>query len=115
MKRKIIQFLEKINILGIQNPGKMGFGYATSGLMDYIRERGSIHQFVEEMEKASQKDIFSHEFRLNGAGLKMVWEWNLSKSKIKFYIGGDQKEYYPEFIRVAAVIINEFKFDKEVY
>ena len=115
MKRKIIQFFEQLIIHSILFPGKMGFGRPASGLMDYIRENGSILQFVEEMEKEAQANPFSQEYRLNGAGLKMVWEWNLSKSKIKISIGGDQKEYYPEFMRVATVIIKEFKFDKEVY
>jgi len=115
MHRKIIHFLSELNILGILLPGKVGFGYATSALMEYTTERGSILQFVNEMEKASKKDPFSHEYRLNGAGLKMLWEWNLSKSKIKFVICGDQREYYPEFAKSADILIKENKFNKEVY
>jgi hypothetical protein len=103
MYKNIINFLKELHILGIQNPGKGGFGNATSTLMDAMVEMG-LFNFVDQMEKDAAICI-TNEYRLNNAGLKMLCTWDLSTNEFLIAIGGDQYDYYPEFINKAMDLI----------
>jgi hypothetical protein len=57
----------------------------------------------------------SHEYRLNGAGLKMHWEVqrrNVKTPRFTCSVGGDQAEQYPEFVAKARQLIAEKGFKR---
>jgi len=54
----------------------------------------------------------SHEFRLNGAGLKMYWEVDKETRQFKCSIGGDQQNEYPLFMVKARQLIKWYNFNK---
>jgi len=56
MYKNILNFLKEIHILGIQNPGKEGFGNPTSALMDAMVGMG-LFNFVDQMEKDASISI----------------------------------------------------------
>lgn len=55
----------------------------------------------------------SHEFRLNGAGLKLHWRVNKDTRKFTCYISGDQVDSYPIFVCQVRMAIKSFGFEKE--
>jgi len=114
MHRKLIEFLKDLFVLGIQNPGRPGFGIAVSSFLDVV-ENG-FFAYVCQMENiAINQPNSSQEVRLNNAGLKMVWTWKVKNNRVKIFIGGDQVEYYQEFVEKARGLIKDYNFDKEVY
>lgn len=54
----------------------------------------------------------SHEFRLNGAGLKMYWKVDKETRQFKCSISGDQAREYPFFVAAANQKIKWFGFNK---
>ena len=54
----------------------------------------------------------SHEFRLNGAGLKMNWRVDKETRTFKCNISGDQVNDYPFFVAKARMAIKSYRFNK---
>ncbi len=71
------------------------FGFSCSHLLDDILRIG-----VEGLAGRWANDYTgdSHEYNLNGAGLKMYWRTYPREQKIGITIGGDQKTNYPLFV-----------------
>lgn len=56
--------------------------------------------------------VDSHEMRLNGAGLKMLY--SKKSNDITISICGDQVEDYPEFVKEARKTICHFGFERRL-
>jgi hypothetical protein len=54
----------------------------------------------------------SHEFRLNGAGLKMHWRVDKETRKFTCNVSGDQVCEYPIFVAKAKEIIKCYEFNR---
>ena len=77
---------------GMLVEGITGGGYPLSGLTnDDLKKR----RLVKRIAGATDSD--SHEFRLNGAGLKLYWRLDQEHDLLKISIGGDQAKDYPFF------------------
>ena len=55
--------------------------------------------FIACFLNAEDTSCDSHEFRLNGAGLKLLWV--KYQGRYWMSIAGDQKDLYPEFVKMA--------------
>ena len=62
--------------------------------------------FIKKMSDTQGPD--SHEFRLNGAGLKM--RWLHYKNRMYITISGDQKDLYPVFVNEAEALLKKEGF-----
>lgn len=64
----------------------------------YLLEQMMLYQeeFLNMFVKAPDTCCDSHEIRLNGAGLKLLW-MNY-KGRLWMDIAGDQKDLYPDFV-----------------
>ena len=54
----------------------------------------------------------SHEFRLNGAGLKMYWKVDRQSDGFKCRIGGDQAKDYSLFVAEANQLIEMYGYKR---
>ena len=54
----------------------------------------------------------SHEFRLNGAGLKMWWSVDREGNGFRCRIGGDQAEDYAMFVAEANQLIRSYGYER---
>jgi len=64
----------------------------------YLMEQMVLYQedFLNMFVNAPATCCDSHEFRLNGAGLKLLWmKYN---GRLWMDIAGDQKDLYPDFV-----------------
>lgn len=84
---------------------------------DYTRNGSPVSGLIEQMclyNEPFVKRIMgdrtneSHEFRLNGAGLKMLWRVHRNRLIIK--ICGDQVYMYPEFVEEGRKLVRKFGF-----
>lgn len=77
-----------------------GIGYPLSGLVnDDLSKQRLIKRIVDTT------DSNSHEYRLNGAGLKLYWRIDHMYDLLKISIGGDQANDYPYFVPHVRNII----------
>lgn len=67
----------------------------------YLTENMVLYQerFISQFENARDTRCDSHEIRLNGAGLKLLWI--KYDGRYWFSIAGDQKDLYPRFVATA--------------
>lgn len=109
--------------LAYKNPGPNGWGNPCSNLLESFCLKQE--SFVERIFGDYSND--SHEYRLNGAGLKLYWTvarenkmltdspddncGPISTAIFKARVGGDQANMYPEFVEAA----NEYIKEKYVY
>ena len=115
----LLYFFNELIKIGLRYPGRPGWGNPCSHLIEALvltREK-----FVDRI--CNDYTRSSHEFRLNGAGLKMYWEVRrenkmLTKSpddhqgpiqisKFVCSIAGDQAKEYPEFVEAARKFIKQ--------
>lgn len=115
MKEKLIKFFTEFLEIGVAHSGAKGYGNPTSSLVEYCKMVG-LNELVMTMLKimASETWYNSNEYRLNGAGLKMLWSGNLGKERFRVVICGDQTENYPSFVAAAKTLIGEYGFDKDL-
>jgi len=85
--------------------GIEGGGYPLSSLVNNLL---SNHSIVNKITNDYTGE--SHEFRLNGAGLKMWWRLNRSLGFLKIRIGGDQARQYPFFVAAVNKLLEHQKF-----
>lgn len=113
MKLKLVSFFMELLVLGMKYDGGPGWGNPTSSLAEYVTERGLI-KFVDGMLALSGEDQWwnSHEYRLNGAGLKMLWHARGTTGGVKVAICGDQIDYYQDFVSAARELINRYGFNE---
>ena len=71
----------------------------------YLLENMVLYQgsFLQAFEDTKDTCCDSHEIRLNGAGLKLLW----MKYSGRYWmdIAGDQKSLYPEFVKAATELL----------
>lgn len=100
-------FFKDLIELSIKYPGDPGFGIGCSELLQalLLRHEHFINKFIKDRENSF------HEYRLNGAGLKMHWKIEREKyedpGKFKCYISGDQVKQYADFVFNAKMLINQ--------
>lgn len=101
-------FLMDMVKLGLLYPGAEGFGNPVSELVHTCFRTG-ITSFVDRIYGDYTGE--SHEFRINGAGLKMLWEMD-NKRRFKVSLTGDQRVYYPRFCIEIDLLIEERGFQR---
>jgi len=101
----LLGFFKDLIDLSIKFPGRTGWGCPCS----YLLEKLLLYQdnFIKKITGDYTGDF--HEFRLNGAGLKMNWRVVKTEHSSRFqcYIGGDQKKEYPAFVEAAETFIKK--------
>lgn len=100
-------FFNELVKIGHRNMGKPGWGHPCSNLIESLilyREK-----FLDRIIKDEGRS--SHEYRLNGAGLKLYWEIVRETGGRNNYfictISGDQAKDYPEFVEAARKFLKE--------
>ena len=99
----------KLCLLGVEYPGK-DWSNPCSHLMEVCVTRpGSLAELI-----TTDFTCESHEFRLNGSGLKMYWrvEKTANGRKVFITIGGDQVDDYYCFVFKARELLNKLGYDK---
>jgi len=108
----LLYFFRELIQLSIKFPGRPGWGHACSELLDSLILKQE--HFINRIINDDSGDF--HEYRLNGAGLKMNWrvlrkshheDAPLSHPKFQCYITGDQKKDYSDFVVMAEKHIQE--------
>lgn len=110
----LLYFFRGLIQLSIKFPGGPGWGHACTELLDSLILKQT--NFIDRI--MNDKTGNFHEYRLNGAGLKLHWRVfrrklslaghpSLEVAKFQCYISGDQKDEYEDFVVVAQVYINE--------
>jgi hypothetical protein len=120
-KHQLRYFFWELLRIAYKCPGPNGWGNPCSHLLEYICTRPSA--LIDRIAGDFSND--SHEFRLNGAGLKMYWiverenkipcSDSTSRCKFKCRIGGDQANMYPEFVEAANQYLKEKRLYKGSY
>lgn len=118
-KIDILYFFHDLVDLAIRIPSKPGWGNACSHLLSDL-----ILRQVTFLSKVLANDGDFHEYRLNGAGLKIHWRIKrkqrfeddnsdnppIETAKFQCYISGDQAKEYPEFVKEATEYIRRRGF-----
>ncbi len=102
----LLYFFNELIKIGLRYPGRPGWGNPCSHLIESLVL--TRDKFVDRI--CNDYTRSSHEFRLNGAGLKMYWEVRREKdkqSKFVCSIAGDQAKEYPEFVEHARKFVKE--------
>jgi hypothetical protein len=96
-------FFKDLIQLSIKYVGDPGFGIGCSELLEamMLRQEPFINRILEDDDHGRM----FHEYRLNGAGLKM--HWRLKDGNFKCYISGDQVEHYADFYVQAKELIRK--------
>lgn len=83
-----------------------GYGDPCSGLLEQM----CMYQesFLACFINAKDTHCDSHEYRLNEAGLKLIWMKH--KGRLWMDIAGDQKECYPMFVAAAIETLRMYGF-----
>jgi hypothetical protein len=110
-------FYEMIK-LGIDMPGRPGFGSPISWLLEQM----CVHQdkLIDRICGDYTRD--SQEWRINTAGLKLYWRVErddryartsaMSKNVFRCHIGGDQAKDYVGFVVAANKLIKKYKYGR---
>lgn len=106
---QLLYFFNDLIQLSIKYPGDPGYGIGCSELLNamMLRQETFINRIMED---DSGKFDF-HEYRLNGAGLKMHWRVQRTTGarfdSFKCYISGDQLKQYADFYVQAKELIRK--------
>lgn len=100
---RLRQFFLGLIKIALRYPGVIGF--PCSYLLEQMVMRND--SFIRRIEGDYTFD--SHEFPLNGAGLKMYWRMDRDR-RFSCRIGGDQAKDYSYFVSLANQLINEYKY-----
>ena len=100
-KYRLLGFFHELITLGIDMPGRPGFGSPISWLLEQmcVRQEKFIGRIMGDRTREHT------ECRINNAGLKMHW-W-VEDGKFKVYISGDQARDYPGFCAAARTLIRK--------
>jgi len=93
-------FLTMIQI-GVAHPGRPGFGWPCSQLLEAMLMRQD--KFLDRIAGDYTGDC--HEYRLNGAGLKMIWDVDKETGRFYCSVSGDQRKDYPEFAEAIDIVL----------
>jgi hypothetical protein len=107
-KASLSQFFSDLCLLGTINIGKPGYGYGCKNLMEDLITRPGL--FPAKIIENYDGDF--HEYRLNGAGLKMHWRVvreERQPPQFQCYISGDQVRDYPAFVHHAQKLIKQWQ------
>ena len=108
-KYQLMSFFYELIRLGIDLPGRPGYGSPISWLLEQmcIRQEHFLARICGDFTGDS------HEWRINSAGLKFHWRVcnENDKRKFKCYISGDQARDYPGFVVAANNLINKFNYN----
>lgn len=119
----LLYFFRGLIQLSIQNPGKPGWGHACTELLDTLILKQT--RFIDRIVNDHTGDF--HEYRLNGAGMKMYWRvvrknehltnphvlqtsdncGPVASERFQCYLSGDQKKEYEDFVIAAEQYIFE--------
>jgi hypothetical protein len=105
-------FLEMLRLS--YNDLRIGWGNPCSQLLEEMIIRPQ--PFLDKIMGDYSGD--SHEYRLNGAGLKLHWEMRKENTyageerMFKCHISGDQAKEYPIFMAQVKGLILNFEFNK---
>ncbi len=115
----LLYFFNELIKIGHRNMGKPGWGHPCDHLIESLVL--TRDKFIKKIEGDYTRS--SHEFRLNGAGLKMHWEVVREKKMLTrsgddnqgpietnhfiCTISGDQAKDYPEFVEKARKFLKD--------
>lgn len=110
-KWKLRMFFYELIKLGIDLPGRPGFGSPISWLLE------QMCMYQDNLLSVITDDYTgdSHECRLNNAGLKMHWRVernNNPEGKFTVYISGDQAKDYIGFVVAGEKLIKKYNYNK---
>jgi len=88
--------------LSVEYPGDRGWGIGCSSLLETMILRQKT--FIDKILDDDSGDF--HEYRINGAGLKM--HWRVVFGKFQCYISGDQVAPYADFVVHAKELIRKY-------
>jgi len=103
----VMRFFSELCALSIKYPGRSGYGIGCSLLIEDLIERNT--PFYSKIENDLSGNF--HEYRINGAGLKMHWRVVRKQEKhptFECYISGDQVRDYPDFFVCAKELIRKW-------
>jgi hypothetical protein len=107
---QLLYFFKDLIELSIKYPGDPGFGIACSELLQamMLRQDSFINKILKD--DSTDRHMF-HEYRLNGAGLKMHWKVKRTTGAdfdtFQCYISGDQVKQYADFYVQAKEYIRK--------
>lgn len=111
-KYRLEHFFYELIKLGIEMPGRPGFGSPISWLLEQMCTRHD--HFLDRICNDFSQE--SNECRLNNAGLKMHWRVEKREKDgwrvFKCYISGDQAKDYPGFVTAAKSLIKHYGYDR---
>jgi len=104
-KYQLRHFFNELISIGLKHPGKPGWGNPCSQLIESLvmRPELSINEIYGDYMYTS------HEYRLNGAGLKMYWRVDRER-RFSCRIGGDQAKDYLEFTVKASTLVKDLGY-----
>lgn len=107
-KYRLRAFFYALIMLDFKYKEMYSLGSATSELLKYM----CMHQdrWLARIHGDYTGD--SHEFRLNGAGLKMYWLVDRNDNGFQCRIGGDQAKDYPLFVSEAEQLIKMYGYQR---
>lgn len=110
-KFKLKHFFWELCQIGVNDHAKHPtFGFATSKLMEdmFTRQEQLLDRMLNDYTGEG------HEYRLNGAGLKMYWRMRKDGDKRHWVcsISGDQAKDYPFFMMGARQMIKNYGCSK---
>ena len=106
---RLLGFFHDLIKLGIDMPGRPGFGSPISWLLEQmcVRQEKFISRILGDYTGES------NECRLNNAGLKMHWRVDRhvnERGEFKVYIAGDQRNDYAGFYVAAKKLIEHYGY-----
>jgi len=107
-KWKLRMFFYELIKLGIDLPGRPGFGSPISWLLE------QMCMYQDKLLSIIIGDFTgdSHECRLNNAGLKMYWRVDRVNDRFTCRISGDQAKDYIGFVVAGEKLIKKYNYNK---
>ena len=104
-KYQLLGFFHELIKLGIDMPGRPGFGSPISWLLEQmcVRQEHFINRIIGNRTQESTG------WRINSAGLKM--HWRVIDGRFKVYISGDQAKDYVGFCMAAHKLIKKYGYN----
>ena len=104
-KYRLLGFFHDLILLGIDMPGRPGYGSPISWLLEQmcVRQEKFIGRILGDRTDEST------ECRINNAGLKM--HWRVRDGEFKVYISGDQAKDYVGFCVAAGKLIKKYGYN----
>lgn len=100
-------FFNELIVIALKHSGKLGWSNPCSYLIESLIMRPN--KLIDRIKGDYTKQ--GHEYRLNGAGLKMYWHLNRN-NRFSCRIGGDQAKDYLEFTVKANALIKDLGYSQ---